>query len=116
MSPRSVARTLSAASAGGGVSQEVIEGGKAGTESTLFQTLNWELRERALHAVTEAIKTTLVLVPVAGGAMLIVDLCMKWEKLFGKAVFAAAQEIAIESFIRLPSFLFGLDGFRALNI
>jgi hypothetical protein len=58
----------------------------AGTQSTLFQTLNGELRTKAIGAVTEAMQMTFVLVPVAGGVMLIAALCMKWEKLFGRAV------------------------------
>ncbi|KAL4738955.1 major facilitator superfamily domain-containing protein [Aspergillus similis] len=85
-----VIQNLSAALAGRGFSQEVIEGAKAGTQSALFQSLDGQLWERAIQAVTEAMQTTFVLVPVAGGVMLITASCMKWEKLFGNAVAVGA--------------------------
>ncbi|KAL4748220.1 hypothetical protein BDW72DRAFT_195991 [Aspergillus terricola var. indicus] len=111
-----VIQNLSAALAGRGFSQGVIEGAKAGTQSTLFQTLDGELRERAIQAVTEAMQTTFVLVSVSGGVMLIVALRMKREKLFGEAVAVGAQKIVIEPSIRFPSFLFNLDGSRTPSI
>ncbi|GES63755.1 major facilitator superfamily transporter [Aspergillus terreus] len=85
-----VIQKLSAALAGQGFSQEAIQGATAGAQSPLFETLHGELREKAIQAVTEAMQMTFVLVPVAGGVMLLAALVMKWEKLFGKAVAVGA--------------------------
>ncbi|GAB1215368.1 hypothetical protein ATERTT37_004554 [Aspergillus terreus] len=85
-----VIQKLSAALAGQGFSQEAIQGATAGAQSPLFETLNGELREKAIQAVTEAMQMTFVLVPVAGGVMLLAALGMKWERLFGKAVAVGA--------------------------
>lgn len=85
-----VIQKLSAALAGQGFSQEAIQGATAGAQSSLFETLNGELREKAIQAVTEAMQMTFVLVPVAGGVMLLAALGMKWEKPFGKAVAVGA--------------------------
>ncbi|KAL4893111.1 major facilitator superfamily domain-containing protein [Aspergillus ambiguus] len=81
-----VIRNLSVALAGRGFSEEAIRGATAGAQSSLFKTLNGELRDKAIQAVTDAMQMTFVLVPVAGGVMLIAAFCMKWERLFGKAV------------------------------
>ncbi|KAK7738524.1 hypothetical protein SLS53_006044 [Cytospora paraplurivora] len=75
-------RNLSAVLAGNGFSDQEIRGAVAGVQSTLFGKLDGELRDRAIVAVTGAMKMTFVLVPVAGGVMLIAALCMKREKLF----------------------------------
>ena len=83
-------RNLSTVLAGNGFSNQDIRGAVAGTQSTLFETLDVELRNKAIVAVTEAMQMTFVLVPVAGGVMLIAALCMKREKLFGKAVAVGA--------------------------
>ncbi|KAG2417611.1 hypothetical protein HFD88_008830 [Aspergillus terreus] len=85
-----VIQKLSAALAGQGFSQEAIQGATAGAQSSLFETLNGELRGEAIQAVTEAMQMTFVLVPVAGGVMLLAALGMKWEELFGKAVAVGA--------------------------
>ncbi|KUI66843.1 Putative HC-toxin efflux carrier TOXA [Cytospora mali] len=79
-------RNLSAVLAGNGFSDQEIRGAVAGAQSTLFEKLDGELREKAILAVTGAMQMTFVLIPVAGGVMLITALCMKREKLFGKAV------------------------------
>ncbi|CAJ2499799.1 Uu.00g026520.m01.CDS01 [Anthostomella pinea] len=83
-------RNLSAALAGQGFTEDQIRGAVAGAQSSLFPELSGELRDKALVAITEAMQTTFILVPVAGGVMLIAALCMKREKLFGKAVVAVA--------------------------
>ncbi|KAI8630757.1 major facilitator superfamily domain-containing protein [Xylariaceae sp. FL1651] len=75
-------RNLSSALAGHGYSEAEIRGAVAGAQSVLFGELNGELRERAITAITDAMKMTFVLVPVAGGVMVITALCMKREKLF----------------------------------
>ncbi|KAI1456965.1 MFS general substrate transporter [Annulohypoxylon moriforme] len=83
-------KNLSTALAGHGYSNEDIRGAVAGAQSALFQELDGELRNRAVEAVTGAMRMTFVLVPVAGGVMLIAALCMKREKLFGKAIIPGA--------------------------
>ncbi|KAL5360439.1 major facilitator superfamily domain-containing protein [Aspergillus floccosus] len=85
-----VIQKLSAALAGQGFSQEAIRGVTAGAQSPLFETLDGELREKAIQGVTEAMQMTFVLIPVAGGVMLLAALGMKWEKLFGTAVAVGA--------------------------
>ncbi|KAK2602935.1 hypothetical protein N8I77_009430 [Diaporthe amygdali] len=79
-------KNLSRALAGNGFTQQEIRGAVAGAQSDLFKELEGELREKALVAVTEAMQMAFVLVPVAGGVMLIAAVCMKREKLFGKAI------------------------------
>lgn len=79
-------RNLSAVLAGNGFSEQEIRSAVAGAQSTLFEKLDGELRDKAIVAVTGAMQMTFVLVPVAGGVMLISALCMKREKLFGKVV------------------------------
>lgn len=83
-------RNLSANLAGHGFSDQDISGAVAGAQSTLFQELDGELRSKAIEAITRAMQMTFVLVPVAGGVMLVAALLMKREKLFGKAVVAGA--------------------------
>ncbi|KAI1095727.1 MFS general substrate transporter [Rostrohypoxylon terebratum] len=83
-------RNLSATLAGHGFSEQDIFDAVAGAQSTLFQELNGELRIKAIEAITGAMQMTVVMVPVAGGVMLIAALCMKREKLFGKAAVAVA--------------------------
>ncbi|EKG09516.1 Major facilitator superfamily [Macrophomina phaseolina MS6] len=83
-------RNLSAVLAGHNFSDKEIRGAVAGAQSTLFEELNGEMREKGIEAVTKAMQMTFVLVPVAGGVMLIAALCMKREKLFGKAVAVGA--------------------------
>ncbi|OTA70005.1 MFS general substrate transporter [Hypoxylon sp. EC38] len=83
-------RNLSAVLSGNGFSDQEIQGAVAGAQSTLFESLDGEMRNKAIQAITEAMQMTFVLVPVAGGVMLIAALCMKREKLFGKAVAVGA--------------------------
>ncbi|KAI2472860.1 MFS general substrate transporter [Annulohypoxylon bovei var. microspora] len=83
-------RNLSMALSGHGFSDQEIRGAVAGAQSTLFEKLDGELRNRAIQAVTEAMQMTFVVVPIAGGVMLIAALCMKREKLFGETVAVGA--------------------------
>ncbi|KAI2609867.1 major facilitator superfamily domain-containing protein [Hypoxylon fragiforme] len=76
-------RNLSEVLAGYGYTDSEIQGAVAGAQSDLFSKLSGELREEAVIAITKAMQMTFVLVPVAGGIMLIAALCMKREKLFG---------------------------------
>ncbi|KAI6093850.1 major facilitator superfamily domain-containing protein [Hypoxylon rubiginosum] len=75
-------RNLSTVLAGHGYTNSDIRDAVAGAQSALFSSLSGDLRDRAVVAIAEAMQMTLVLVPVAGGIMLISALCMKREKLF----------------------------------
>jgi hypothetical protein len=79
-------RNLTSVLAGKGFSEGDIESAIAGASSDLFGRLEGELRVEAISAITRAMQTTFVLVPVAGGVMLLAGLCMKREKLLGHAV------------------------------
>ncbi|KAF1960289.1 MFS general substrate transporter [Byssothecium circinans] len=83
-------KQLTEALAGHDFSEEEIRGAVAGSQSALLKELNGELRERAIEAITHAMQMTFVLIPVAGGVMLVASLFMKREKLFGKAVAVGA--------------------------
>ncbi|KAI1178552.1 major facilitator superfamily domain-containing protein [Nemania sp. FL0916] len=73
-------RNLATALAGQGFSHLEIQSAVAGTQSELFTHLAGELREKAVLAITDAMKTTVVLVPIAGGVMLLAALFMKRDK------------------------------------
>lgn len=83
-------RNLSHALKGHGCSREDIAGAIAGAQSTLLQELSGDLRKDAIQAITKAMQTTFVLIPVAGRVMLIASLCMKREKLFASGAVPAA--------------------------
>lgn len=83
-------RNLEAALAGRGVSEAEIHGAMAGVQSSLFQRLEGELLEEATRAITHAMQMTFVMVPIAGGVVLLAGLCMKRERLFSKAVAVGA--------------------------
>ncbi|KAI0465724.1 MFS general substrate transporter [Xylaria cf. heliscus] len=75
-------RNLEAALAGNGFSKTDIMSALAGAQSTLFSQLDENLRAAAVLAITKSLQLTFVLVPVAGGVMLVAALCMRWEKLY----------------------------------
>ncbi|GAD92383.1 predicted protein [Paecilomyces variotii No. 5] len=79
-------RNLSEALVGSGFSDAEIRNAVAGAQSALFKELQGDLRDKAIVAIAEAMQMTFVLVPVAGGVMLLASLCMKREKLFGTTV------------------------------
>ncbi|KAK0767210.1 hypothetical protein N5P37_000944 [Trichoderma harzianum] len=62
----------------------------SGAQSTLFQQLSGELRNQAVHAITQAIQQALILLPVGGGVILLAALIMKRERLFGEIVVVGA--------------------------
>ncbi|KZM20793.1 uncharacterized protein EKO05_0010858 [Ascochyta rabiei] len=76
--------------AGNDFSEAEIRSAVAGSQSMLLKELSGELRERAIEAITHAMQMTFVLIPVAGGIMLVAALCMKREKLFGRAIAVGA--------------------------
>ncbi|KAI1359273.1 MFS general substrate transporter [Xylaria arbuscula] len=75
-------RNLSKALAGHGFSRDEIMAVLAGAQSSLFSRLDENLRDAAVSAITNSLQLTFVLIPIAGGVMLIASLCMKWEKLY----------------------------------
>ena len=75
-------RNLSKALAGHGFSRAEITAVLAGAQSSLFSELDENLRAAAVSAITNGLQLTFVLIPIAGGVMLIASLCMKWEKLY----------------------------------
>ncbi|CAH0053738.1 unnamed protein product [Clonostachys solani] len=79
-------RNLQSVMAGQGFSDADIQSIISGASSTLFEHLEDDLRSRATEAVTDAMKITFLLVPIAGGVMFLAALCMKRERLFGHAV------------------------------
>ncbi|KAK7915287.1 hypothetical protein PG985_012990 [Apiospora marii] len=88
-------RNLNAALAGQGFSREDIGGAVAGAQSALFERLEGPLRERAVEAITDAMKMTMVTVPVSGAVMILAAVCMKRERLFGEGVALGAYEKAL---------------------
>ncbi|KAI1816013.1 major facilitator superfamily domain-containing protein [Poronia punctata] len=75
-------RNLSAALAGHGYSDTEIRGAVAGAQSELFSELTGALRDKAVVAITHSMQSTMLLVPIAGGVMLLAALCMKRDTLF----------------------------------
>jgi hypothetical protein len=81
---------LNVALAGKNYSEKEIRSAVAGSQSALLKELDGELLDRAIEAITHAMQMTFVLIPVAGAVMLIAAVCMKREKLFGKAIAVGA--------------------------
>ncbi|CAH0000773.1 unnamed protein product [Clonostachys byssicola] len=79
-------RNLQSVMAGQGFSDADIQSVISGASSSLFEQLEDDLRSRATEAVTDAMKITFLLVPMAGGVMFLAALCMKRERLFGHAI------------------------------
>jgi len=79
----SAVKNLRNALAGQGFSDEDIQSAVSGAQSALLDRLDDTLRARAVSAIVKAMQDVFVLVPVAGGVMLLAALCMKREKLFG---------------------------------
>ncbi|KAI1866585.1 hypothetical protein JX265_007886 [Neoarthrinium moseri] len=72
--------------AGKGFTDSEIHGAMAGVQNALFQKLEGELRNKAILAITQAMQTTFITVPIAGAVMLVAGLCMKRDRLFGKPI------------------------------
>lgn len=85
----SAVKNLRTALVGQGFSDEDIQSAVSGAQSALLDRLDGTLRAKAVSAIVKAMQDAFVLVPVAGGVMLLAALCMKREKLFGVAVVAA---------------------------
>ncbi|KAJ3577709.1 hypothetical protein NPX13_g2858 [Xylaria arbuscula] len=74
-------KNLSDTLAGRGFSDSEIRGAIAGAQSMLFMQLTGELRDQAIRAITHAMQKTMILVPIAGGIMILAGLGMKRERI-----------------------------------
>ncbi|KAF2659215.1 MFS general substrate transporter [Lophiostoma macrostomum CBS 122681] len=86
----SAVRNLRAVLSGQSFSEQDIESAVAGVQSKVLEQVQGPLREEVILALVNAMQKAFVLIPVAGGVMLLAALCMKREKLFGVAAVAAA--------------------------
>jgi MFS family permease len=76
--------------AGQDFSEQDIQSAVAGVQSKVLEQVHGSLREEVIGALVNALQKVFVLIPVAGGVMLLAALCMKREKLFGVTAVAAA--------------------------
>ncbi|KJR84058.1 MFS transporter [Sporothrix schenckii 1099-18] len=72
---------LRAVLAGHGYTDADLQSAVAGSRSTLFESLEGDLRVKAIRAITEAIQATYVPVIAAGALLVVVSLCMRRDKL-----------------------------------
>jgi len=75
-------RNLNAVLAGQNHTQDEIKAAVAGAQSDIFDTIVGTLRGDAILAITRALQTTFILVIVAGAAITMSSIIMKWGKLF----------------------------------
>lgn len=78
----SAVRNLNGVLAGRGFSEAKIHDAVAGVQSTLFETLNGDLRDAAVRAITSAMRRAFIIPLVAGAVSLVSSLLMKRERLF----------------------------------
>jgi len=83
-------RNLRSVLSGLEISEQDIESAVAGVQSKVMEQVHGPLREEVIWALANAMQKVFVLIPVAGGVMLLSALCMKREKLFGVSAVAAA--------------------------
>jgi hypothetical protein len=74
---------LSRVLSGSSFSQAEIRGAVVGTQSTLFQHLHGDVRNRAIGAITQAMDEVYVLSLTAGAVMVAISPFMKRERIFG---------------------------------
>ncbi|KAI1261839.1 MFS general substrate transporter [Xylariaceae sp. FL1019] len=74
-------RGLLSALDGQGFTQFDIISALAGARSSFFAELDAPLRTAAESAISKALQSAFILVPVSGGVMLVAALLMRWEKL-----------------------------------
>ncbi|CAK7229179.1 hypothetical protein SCUCBS95973_007132 [Sporothrix curviconia] len=72
--------------AGRGYSTADIQSAVAGAQSTLFASLEGDIKTQAVDAITSAIQSAFTLVIVSGAMLLIIGAVMKRERLFGEIV------------------------------
>lgn len=58
----------------------------ADRQSTLFEELEGTLRDRVIDAISQVMRMTFVLFPIAGAVMFVAAMFMKWEKPFGYGI------------------------------
>lgn len=83
-------KNLRSVLSGQNFSEQDIQSAVSGVQSKLLEQVHGPLREEVILALVNAMQKVFVLIPVAGGVMLLTALCMKRERLFGVAVVAAA--------------------------
>jgi MFS family permease len=83
-------RNLRSVLSGQNFSEQDIESAVAGLQSKVLEQVHGPLREEVILALVNALQKVFVLIPVAGGVMLLTALCMKREKLSGVAAVVAA--------------------------
>lgn len=71
-------------------SEQDIESAVAGVQSKILEKVHGALRQEVILALVHAMQNVFVLIPVAGGIMILAALCMPRQKLFGVAAVAAA--------------------------
>jgi hypothetical protein len=82
-------KNLRSVLAGQNFSPEDIESAVAGVQSKVLDEVQGKLREEVISALINAMQKVFILIPVAGGVMLLAALCMKREKIFAPAAIAA---------------------------
>ncbi|KAL6890049.1 major facilitator superfamily domain-containing protein [Trichoderma evansii] len=70
-------------------SEQDIESAVAGVRSKVLEKVDGALRQEVILALVHAMRQVFVLIPAAGGVMILAASCMKREKLFGVAAVAA---------------------------
>ncbi|KEF53519.1 uncharacterized protein A1O9_10494 [Exophiala aquamarina CBS 119918] len=83
-------RNLRPVLSGQNFSEQDIESAVAGVQSKVLEQVHGALREEVIVALVNAMQKVFVLIPVAGGVMLLAALCMKRERILGIAAVAAA--------------------------
>ena len=68
--------------AGQGFTDADIQAAVAGAQSVVFEKVTGELRVAAIHAITDAMKKSFILVLVAGVVLLLSGFALKFERLF----------------------------------
>lgn len=76
--------------AGQNFSETDIRGAIAGAQSVVFETIDPELRDQAISAITKAIDNVYVLSLTAGALAIVISPLMKRERLFGMQAAAGA--------------------------
>lgn len=70
-------------------SEQDTESAVAGAQSKILEKVQGALQQEVILALVHAMQQVFVLIPVAGGIMILAALCMKREKLLGVATVAA---------------------------
>jgi MFS family permease len=82
-------RNLRSVLSGQEFTEQDIQSAVAGVQSKVLEQVHGPLRDEVISALVNALQKVFVLIPVAGGVMILAALCMKREKLFGVAAASA---------------------------